>query len=61
MDPGERDLLQLKSLLMPASDDTFVLSRASSFVNEVNNDGPELLVSDATISVWTELVLESSS
>jgi putative SOS response-associated peptidase YedK len=44
MNPGERDPLRLKSLLVPAPDDNLVLSPASSLVNNVKNDGPELLI-----------------
>jgi putative SOS response-associated peptidase YedK len=49
MNPGERDPLRLKSLLVPAPDDYLVLNPASSLVNSVKNDGPELLVRDRTI------------
>jgi hypothetical protein len=49
MNPRAGDLLRLKSLLVPAPDDNLILSPASSLVNSVNNDGPELLVSHATV------------
>jgi putative SOS response-associated peptidase YedK len=48
MNPGERDPLRVKLLLVPAPDHNLVLSPASSLVNSVNNDGPELLVPDRT-------------
>ena len=51
MNPGERNLLRLKSLLVAAPDDNLVLSLASSTVNRVNNAGLELLVPVRTISV----------
>jgi putative SOS response-associated peptidase YedK len=44
MIPGERDPARLKSLLVPAADDSLVLSPASSLANSVKNNGPELLV-----------------
>jgi len=55
MNPRERDLLQLKALLKPAPDEDLVLSPASSLVNSVKNDGPELLVPDRTIAVQRSL------
>jgi hypothetical protein len=44
MIPGERDPARLKSLPVPAADDSLVLSPASSLANSVKNNGPELLV-----------------
>ena len=46
MNSREEDALQLKPLLVPTSDDTLVLSPASTLVNSVNNDAPELVVPD---------------
>jgi putative SOS response-associated peptidase YedK len=46
--PGQKDHLRLKSLLVPAPDDKLVPSPASSLVNNVNNEGPELLMPDPT-------------
>jgi hypothetical protein len=60
MNPRQGDLLRLKSLLDPAPDDKLVLSPASSLVNRVNNDGPELLVPRSNDPAATELFLESS-
>jgi hypothetical protein len=50
MSPREGDLLRLKSLLVPAPEDNLVLSPASSLVNSVNNDGPELVVCPTELS-----------
>jgi putative SOS response-associated peptidase YedK len=55
MNPAEKDPFRLKSLLVPAPDDDLVLSPASSLVNSVNNDGPELLVPDRTIPAQRSL------
>lgn len=55
INPGERDPLRLKSLLVPAPDDNLVLSPASSLVNSVKNDGPELLIPDRAIPVQRSL------
>jgi putative SOS response-associated peptidase YedK len=55
MNPGERDPLRLKSLLVPAPDDNLILSPASSLVNSVKNDGPELLIPDRAIPVQRSL------
>ena len=49
MNPGERDPLRMNSLLVPAPDDHLVLSPATSLVNSVKYDGPELLAPDRTI------------
>ena len=46
MNPSEKDLVRLKALLLPAPEDVLVLSPASSLVNSVKNDGPELLKPD---------------
>jgi putative SOS response-associated peptidase YedK len=51
----ERNSLRLKSLGEPGLDDNLVLSPASSLVNSVNNDGPELLVPDRTIPLQRSL------
>jgi putative SOS response-associated peptidase YedK len=51
MNPAEKDPFRLKALLVPAPDDDLVLSPASSLVNTVNNDGPQLLVPDRTTPV----------
>jgi hypothetical protein len=59
VNPGEPDGLRLKSLLVPAPDDILVLSPASSLVNSVNNDGPELLV-PTNYPGAVELILKSS-
>jgi hypothetical protein len=55
MNPGERDPLRLESQLVPASNDTLVLSRGSSLVNSVNNDGLELLLPDRIIPAQRSL------
>jgi putative SOS response-associated peptidase YedK len=55
MNPAEKDPFRWKSLLVPAPDDDLVLSPASSLVNSVNNDGPELLVADRTIPAQRSL------
>jgi putative SOS response-associated peptidase YedK len=55
MNSGERDPLRLKSLLVPAPDDWLVLSPASSLVNNVQNDGPELLVPNKTLPTQRSL------
>jgi putative SOS response-associated peptidase YedK len=43
MNPLERYPLSLKRLLVPAPDDSLVASPASTLVNSVKNDRPELL------------------
>ena len=55
MNPGERDPLRLKALLIPAPDQDLVLSPASSLVNSVKNDGPELLIADRSVPVQRSL------
>jgi len=55
MNPSEKDLVRLKALLLPAPEDVLVLSPASSLVNSVKNDGPELLMPDRTIPVQRSL------
>ena len=55
INPGERDPLRLKSLLVPAPDDNLVLRPASSLVNNVENDGPELLVPDSNVPMQRNL------
>ena len=55
MNPGERNPSRLKSLLVPAPDDNLVLSPASSLVNNVKNDWPELLIPDRAIPVQRSL------
>ena len=56
-----RDPPRLKSQFMPAPDDNRVLSPASSLVNNVNNDGSELLVPDRTIPVQRSLFRKARS
>ena len=55
MNPGERDPLRLKALLIPAPDEDLVLSPASALVNNVKNDGPELLMPDRAKAVQGSL------
>jgi putative SOS response-associated peptidase YedK len=43
MNPLESDPLSLKRLLVPAPDDALIATAASTLVNSVKNDGPELL------------------
>jgi len=43
MNSVERDPLSLKRLLVQAPDDSLLASPASPLVNNVRNDGPELL------------------
>lgn len=43
LDPANDDLASLQGLLRPAPDDLLVLEPVSSAVNNVRNDGPELL------------------
>jgi putative SOS response-associated peptidase YedK len=43
MNPQERDPLSLKRLLVPAVPDLLAMQSASSLVNSVKNDSPELL------------------
>jgi len=42
--PGEPEAMSLKRLLIPAPDDLLVTQPASSLVNSVQNEGPELLI-----------------
>jgi putative SOS response-associated peptidase YedK len=46
INPREPNPLSLKRLLIPAPDDLLRMQPASSLVNNVRNDGPELLVPD---------------
>jgi putative SOS response-associated peptidase YedK len=46
MNPREPNPLSLKRLLIPAPDDLLRMRPASSLVNNVKNDGPELLIPD---------------
>ena len=46
---GEADPDRLKALLRPAPDDYLAVSRVSQLANSVKNDGPELLVEQATL------------
>jgi len=55
INPGERDPLRLKSLLVPAPDDNLVLRPASFLVNNVEHDGPELLVPDRNVPMQRNL------
>jgi putative SOS response-associated peptidase YedK len=55
INPGERDLFQLKSRLLPAAVDNLLLSPASSLVNNVKNAGPEPLVPDTTMPALRSL------
>jgi putative SOS response-associated peptidase YedK len=55
LNPGERDLLRLKALLTAAPDEDLVLSPASSLVNSVKNDGPELLKPDRAFAAQRSL------
>jgi putative SOS response-associated peptidase YedK len=43
MNPREPDPLSLKRLLIPAIDGALTMRPASPLVNNVKNDGPELL------------------
>jgi putative SOS response-associated peptidase YedK len=47
INPREANPLSLKRLLLPAPDDLLLMRPASSLVNRVQNDGPELLVPDS--------------
>src|SRR5262249_11697627 len=55
MNRGVRDPWRLKSLPVPAPDSKLVLSPASSLVNSMKNDGPELLVPDRNVPVQRSL------
>ena len=44
INPGEKNPLSLKRLLIPAPDDLLQVRPASSLVNSTKNEGPELLV-----------------
>ena len=46
---GADDPDRLKALLRPAPDDYLAVSRVSQLANSVKNDGPELLVEQATL------------
>ena len=47
MDPGNADAASLRTMLVPPRDDFLVAEPASPLVNNVKNDGPQLLsVSD---------------
>jgi putative SOS response-associated peptidase YedK len=46
INPREANPLALKRLLIPAPDGLLRVQRASSLVNSVKNDGPELLIPD---------------
>jgi putative SOS response-associated peptidase YedK len=48
INPREPNPISLKRLLIPASDDLLRVQAASSLVNSVKNDGPELLIPTAT-------------
>jgi putative SOS response-associated peptidase YedK len=48
INPREPNPISLKRLLIPASDDLLRVQAASSLVNSVKNDGPELLIPNAT-------------
>jgi putative SOS response-associated peptidase YedK len=56
MHHGERDPFRLKSLLVPVPDDWLVLSSATSLVNRVENDRPELLVPNRTLPMQRSLL-----
>jgi putative SOS response-associated peptidase YedK len=43
MNPGEKEPLSLKRLLVPAPADLLVMQPASPLANSVKNEGPELL------------------
>ena len=43
LDPGERDLALLRSLLVPAPDDAVAVHPVSTRVNDVRNDGADLV------------------
>ena len=43
MNPGEKEPLSLKRLLVPAPADLLVMQPASPIANSVKNEGPELL------------------
>jgi putative SOS response-associated peptidase YedK len=55
MNPSERYPLRLKSRWYQIETITSFLSAASALVNNLNNDGPELLVPDRTIPVQGSL------
>jgi putative SOS response-associated peptidase YedK len=46
INPREPNPLSLKRLLIPAPDDLLLMRPASSLVNNVKNEGPELLIPD---------------
>ena len=46
---------------MPAPDDNLILSPGSSLVNNLNNDGPELLVPDRTVPCSAQFISDESS
>src|SRR6516164_9616670 len=48
MNPGEQEPLSLKALLIPAPEALLLVEPASPLVNNVKNEGPELLVSSGT-------------
>ena len=43
LDPGNDDVAELGSLLVPAREDLLVVERVGSRVNDVRNDGPDLV------------------
>lgn len=43
MDPNNADVASLQAMLMPAPENWLIAERASPLVNNVKNDGPELL------------------
>ena len=55
MNPNENDPKLLKSLLAPAPEEKLAVTPASSLVNSVKNDGPELL--DARVAPGRQLRL----
>ncbi|MBV8478431.1 MAG: SOS response-associated peptidase family protein, partial [Acidobacteria bacterium] len=48
MNPGEQAPFSLKSLLIPAPEALLLVQLASPLVNNVKNEGPELLASSGT-------------
>jgi putative SOS response-associated peptidase YedK len=62
INPREPNPLSLKRLLVPAPDDLLLARPASSLVNSVKNDGPELLVPIApgeTLDLFANLTRNS--
>lgn len=51
MNPCDRDPLPTEIATVPAPGDNLIFGLASSLVNSVTNDGPELLVRDRPVAV----------